>query len=244
MNVILCPDKEGQSPKAQLSPPNVPVLAKRRQIAVGSSFKASSPDLPSCHPWGSQAPNPTGPQSPQFSSVAQLCLILCDPMYCSTPGFSVHHQLPELTQVHVHWVVMPSRHLLLCCPLFLLPSVFPASGSFPLSQSFTSGGQSIGVSASASVLPTNIQDWFPLGLTGLIFLLSKGLSSLLPTPQFKSINSSALSFLYNPTQTPQAAQKWETRSHRLQTMQTATAVTLQRQGWERGSLLPQDLGHG
>ena len=56
---------------------------------------------------------------------------------------------------------------------------FPASGSFPVSQFFTSGGQSIGASASASVLPVNIQDWFPLGSTGLISLLSKGLSSLL-----------------------------------------------------------------
>ena len=65
---------------------------------------------------------------------------------------------------------------------------FPASGSFPMSQLFALGGQSIGASASASVLPMNIQDWFPLWLTGLISWLSKGLSS--PTPQFKSINSS------------------------------------------------------
>ena len=71
--------------------------------------------------------------------------------------------------------VMPSNHLILCHPL-LLPSVFPASGSFPVSQLFTSGGQSIGASASASVLPVNIQGWFPLGLTGWISLQSKGLS--------------------------------------------------------------------
>ena len=76
---------------------------------------------------------------------------------------------------------------------------FPASGSFPVNQFFTSDGQSIGVSASASVLPMNIQDWFPLGLTSLISSQSKGLSS--PTPQFWSINSSALSFLYSPTLT-------------------------------------------
>ena len=56
---------------------------------------------------------------------------------------------------------------------------FPASGSFPMSRLFTSGGQSIGTSTSASVLPVNFQGWFPLGLTGLIYLLSKGLSSLL-----------------------------------------------------------------
>ena len=75
---------------------------------------------------------------------------------------------------------------------------FPTSGCFLRSQFFTSGGQSIGASASASVLPMNIQDWFPLGLTGLI-LQSKGLSRVFSKPQFKSINSSAFSFLYSST---------------------------------------------
>ena len=69
---------------------------------------------------------------------------------------------------------MPSNHLILCCPLLLLPSSFPVSGSFPMSQLFASA-QSIGALASASLLPTNIQGLFPLGLTGLIFLQSKGL---------------------------------------------------------------------
>ena len=78
---------------------------------------------------------------------------------------------------------------------------FPASGSFSVSQFFASGGQNIGVSASASVLPMNIQDWFPLGWTGWISLQSKGLSESSPTPQFKIINSLALSFLYSPTLT-------------------------------------------
>ena len=96
--------------------------------------------------------------------------------------------------------VIPSNHLILCCPLLLLPSIFPASGSFQMSQFFTSGGQSIGVSASASVLPMNIQDWFPLGWTVLSSLQSKGLSKeSSPTSQFKSITSSVLSFLYSPT---------------------------------------------
>ena len=75
---------------------------------------------------------------------------------------------------------------------------FPASRSFQISQFFESGGQSIGVSASASVLPKNIQDWFPLGCTGWISLLSKDSQESSPTPQFKSINSLALSFLYSP----------------------------------------------
>ena len=72
--------------------------------------------------------------------------------------------------------VMPSNHLILCCPLLLLSPIPPSSGSFPMSQLFASGGQSIGVSASASGLPINTQDWSPLGWTGWISLQSKGLS--------------------------------------------------------------------
>ena len=97
--------------------------------------------------------------------------------------------------------VMPSNHLILCRPLLLLPSIFPSIRSFPMSQLFTSGGQSIGVSASASVLPMNIQDRFPLGWTGWISLQSRDSQESSPTPQFKSINSSALSFLYSSTLT-------------------------------------------
>ena len=73
-------------------------------------------------------------------------------------------------------LVMPSNHLILCHPLLLLPSIFSSIRVFPISQFFTSGGQSIGVSASASVLPMNNQDWSPLGWTGWISLQSKGLS--------------------------------------------------------------------
>ena len=78
---------------------------------------------------------------------------------------------------------------------------FPASGSFPMSQLFSSGGQSIGVSASTSVLPTNIQDWFPLGWTGWIFLQSKGLSRVFSNTTVQKHQSSVLSFLYSPTLT-------------------------------------------
>ena len=78
---------------------------------------------------------------------------------------------------------------------------FPASGSFPMSQLFSSGGQSIGVSASTSVLPTNIQDWFPLGWTGWIFLQSKGLSRVFSNTTVQKHQSSVLSFLYSTTLT-------------------------------------------
>ena len=81
------------------------------------------------------------------------------------------------------------------------PQSFPASGSFPMSQHSASGGQSTGVLASISILPMNTQDWSPLGWTGRIALQSKGLSRASPTPQFKTINSYALSFLYSPTLT-------------------------------------------
>ena len=124
----------------------------------------------------------------------------CDPMDCSTPGFPVCHQLLELAQTHVHRVgdaIQPS-HLLLSP--FLLPSIFP-SIRVQMNQFFTSGGQSIEASASASVLPMNIQDWFPLGWTGWISLLFKRLSRVFSKPQFKSISSSALSHLYGPTLT-------------------------------------------
>ena len=112
----------------------------------------------------------------QFSSDAQSRPTICDSMDCSTPGLPVHHQLPEFTQTHVHWVgnaIQPSHPLL---PLLLLPSIFPASGCFQMTQLFTSGGQSIGVSASTSVLPMNTQDWSPVGWTSWISLQSKGLS--------------------------------------------------------------------
>ena len=101
-------------------------------------------------------------------------------MDCSTPGLPVHHQLPEFTQTHVRWVgdaIQPSHALSSPSPPTF--NLFSVSGSIQMSQFFASGGQSIGVSASASVLPMNIQDWFPLGWNGWISLLSKGPSSLL-----------------------------------------------------------------
>ena len=90
--------------------------------------------------------------------------------------------------------VMPSNHLILCLPLLLLPSIFPSIRVSQMSQLFTSGGQSIGVSVSTSVLPMNTQDWSPLERTGWISLQSKGLSRVFS-------NSSARCFLHSPTLT-------------------------------------------
>ena len=106
--------------------------------------------------------------------VTQSCPTLCDPMACSMPGLPVPHCLLKFAQIHVH-CIMSSSHLILCHP-FSCSQSFLASGTFPMSQLFTSDDQNTGVSASASVLPMSIQGWFPLRLTGLISLLSKGLS--------------------------------------------------------------------
>ena len=91
---------------------------------------------------------------------------------------------------------------------------FPESGSFPVSQFFASGGQSIGVSASASVLPMNIQGWFPLGWTGWMDCCPMDSQESSPTPQFKSINFLALSFLYSPSFTS-IHDYWKNRSFDL-----------------------------
>ena len=134
-------------------------------------------------------------------SVPKLCATLCDSMNHSTPGFPVHHQLLELTQTHVHWLgaaTQPSH------PVAHFPSClqsFSASGTFPTSQLFPSGGQRIGASASASVLPVTIQGWFPLGWTGWISLLSSHSQEFYPAAQLKNTNSSVLSLLYGPTLT-------------------------------------------
>ena len=108
----------------------------------------------------------------QFSTVAQSCPTLCNPMNHSTPGLPVHHQLPEFTQTHIHWV---NDAIQLFHPL-----LSPSPPTFNLSQHqgqfFASGGQSIGVSVSTSVLPMNTQDCSPLGWTDWISLQSKGLS--------------------------------------------------------------------
>ena len=97
--------------------------------------------------------------------------------------------------------VMPSSHLILCHPLSSCPQSLPASESFPMSQLFSWGGQSTGVSALASFLPKTFQGWSPLEWTGCISLQSKDSQESSPTPQLKSINSLVLSFLHSPTLT-------------------------------------------
>ena len=113
----------------------------------------------------------------QFSSVQSLSHV----RLFATPWTAAHQASLSITN---SWSslrlmsiesVMPLNHLILCHPL-LLPSILPSIRVFPMSQFFTSGGQTIRVSASASVLPMNIQNWFPFGLTGFISLQSKGLS--------------------------------------------------------------------
>ena len=112
----------------------------------------------------------------QFSSVAQSCLTLCDPMNRSTPGLPVHHQLPEFTQTHVHRVsdaVQPSHPL--SSPSPPAPNTSQHQSLFQWVNS-TWGGQSTGVSALASFLAKNTQDSSPLGWTGWISLQSRGFS--------------------------------------------------------------------
>ena len=135
-------------------------------------------------------------------SVTQSCLTLCNPMDRSMPGppcsspspgaCSNSCPLSQWCRPTILSSVIPFSSCLLC---------FPALGSFPMSQLFTSGGQTTGASASASVLPMNIQGWFPLRLTGLISCSPRDSQESSPTPRLKNINSSALSLLYGPTLT-------------------------------------------
>ena len=134
-----------------------------------------------------------------FSSVAQSCLTLCDPCtaaHQASLSITISQSLLKLMSIES---VMPSNHLILYRPFSSCLHSFPASGSFPVSQFFASGGQSIGVSASASALPMNIQDWSPLG--GLVWSPCNPRNSQESSPklQFKSIHSLAFSFLYSQT---------------------------------------------
>ena len=138
-----------------------------------------------------------------FISVQFSCLVVSDSLWPHEPRHARPPCPSSTPRVH------PNPHpLSWWChstisssvfPISSCPQSFPESESFQMSQFFTSGGQSIGVSASTSVLKMNTQDWSPLGWTGWISLQSKGLSRVFSTPHFKSINSSVLSFLYTRT---------------------------------------------
>ena len=135
-------------------------------------------------------------------SSVQFCPTLCNPMDCSTSGFPAPSSTPGAcsnscpSSQWCHPIISSS-----VVPFSSCRQSFPASGSFPMSQFFASDGQSTGVSASTSVLSMNIQDWFPLELTGLISLQSKGHARVFSNTTVQNINSSALSFLFSPTLT-------------------------------------------
>ena len=135
-----------------------------------------------------------------FSSVAQLCPTLCDPMNhstppCPSPTPRVHPNPCPLSQ-WCHPDISSSVF-----PFSSCPQSFPTSWSFPMSWLFASGDQSIGVSASTSVLPMNTQDWSPLGWTGWISLQSKGLSRVFSNTTVQNHQFFTFSFLYSPTLT-------------------------------------------
>ena len=139
-------------------------------------------------------------------SVAKSCPTLCDLMDCSTPGLPVHHQLPEFTQTHVHWVgdaIQPSHPL--SSPFFSCPQSFPAPAIFPSWLKWVSSPHQAAKywNFSFNIRPSNEHpelisvrmDWLDL------LAVQKDSQESSPTPQFKSINSSALSFLHSPTLT-------------------------------------------
>ena len=140
--------------------------------------------------------------SPQFNSVAQSCPTLVTPWTVAQQASLSITDSQSLLKLMSIESVMPSNHLILChIPFSSHLQSFPASRSFPMSQFFASGGQSIGVSASASILPMNTQDGFPLGLTGWISCSPRDSQESSPTLQFKRIKSLVLGFLYSPTLT-------------------------------------------
>ena len=126
--------------------------------------------------WPSLEQGGWGPEQGELLFIAKSCPTLCDPMDCSMPGFPAHTNSRSLLKLMSIDSVMPPSISSSVTPFSFCLQSFPTWGFFPMSQFFASGGQSIGVSASASVLLMNIQGWFPLGWTGLISLQSKGLS--------------------------------------------------------------------
>ena len=138
---------------------------------------------------------------PRSCSVAQLCPVICDHQTTARQAFlpfTISQSLLKLMSIES---VMPSNHLILCHPCLLQPSMFPRIRIFSNKSVLTSGGQSIGALASASVLPMNIQGWFFFRIDWFDLLEPMGFSRVFSNTQLKSINSSVLSFLYGPTLT-------------------------------------------
>ena len=143
--------------------------------------------------------------SVQLSSVTQSCPTLCHPMNCSTSlncqaSLSITNSRSSFKLTSIK-LVMPSSHLILCRPLFLLPSIPPSIRVFSMSQLFAWGGQSTEVSALASFLPKNTQGWSPLEWTGWISLQSKGLSRVFSNTTVQKHQFLALSLLHSATLT-------------------------------------------
>ena len=142
-----------------------------------------------------------GCRSVQFSPVPQSCLTLWDPMDCNMPGLPVHHQLPEFTKTHIYWVrdaMQPSHPVPTHSPAFNLSQHEKSMVCSNESVLRIRGPKYWNFSFSI-VLPMNIQDWFPFGWTGWSPCCPRDSQESSPTPQFKSTNSSALSFLHSPT---------------------------------------------
>ena len=132
-------------------------------------------------------------------SVTKLCPNLCDPVNCGTSGFPSFTNSRSWLKLMSIESVMPSNHLILCCPVLLLPSVFPSIRVFSNQEKlFTSGGQSIRASTSAPILPMNVQHWFSLGLTSLITLQLNGLSGVFSSTTVQKHQFSVLSLFYSP----------------------------------------------
>ena len=137
-------------------------------------------------------------QSVQSLTCVRFCATLWTAARQASLSITDSQSLLKLMSIEL---VMPSNHLILCCPLLLLPSIFPSIRAFPKNQFFASDSQSIGASASAPVLPMNTQNWFPLGLMVWSPCSPRDSQESSPTSQLKSINSSAFSLLYGPALT-------------------------------------------
>ena len=175
----------------------------------------------------------------QFSSVAQSCPTLCNPMNHSTQGLPVHHQLLESTQTHAHWVGDPSNHLILWCPLLLLPSIFPSIRVFSNESTLHIRWPKYW-SFSFNISPSNEHPrLISFGMDWLDLLAVQGtLKSFFPTPQFKSISSSVLSFLCSPTLTS-IHDHWKNHS-----LDYDTTTSWEKLGWWKPkleSILPGEI---